>query len=209
MKAALPILFACTLLAPVFGQSAPAAPAATTPAPIAAEELAKRLQSAVPGFDRDLATLRTDRWKADSQSREEAQSSVLSIRRNLTYAIPELVQQLQAAPASLNANFRLYRNLNALYDTFSALAESAGAFAPKDQYIPLATDLAQLDQLRHQAADRVEQLAGAGDAELARLRSQLASTPASPKTVKKIVVDDDQARPAKKSKPAASQPSNQ
>jgi len=41
-----------------------------------------------------------------------------------------LLQRIKASPSSLNANFRLYRNMNALYDTFSALAESAGAFGP-------------------------------------------------------------------------------
>jgi len=160
-------------------------------------QLAQQVQVSAQVYD--VASLRPEKWKADANSRQDAQAGILSIRRNLTYAVPELVKQLQAAPDSLNANFRLYRNLNALYDTLSALAESAGAFAPREQYDPLAADLGQLDQLRHQAADRIEQLAGASDAELSRLRTQPA-TPAKPVT--KVIVDDEQPKPKKKSKPA-------
>jgi len=161
--------------------------------------------------DQDVAALRIDRWKTEAAGRQQAQASAASIRRNLTYAIPDLLQRIQASPGSLNANFRLYRNLNALYDTFSALAESAGAFGPKEQYAQLADDVAQLDRLRHDVADRVDSLAGANDAELARLRSQLA-TPGG-KAPSRVVVDDQQApakkKPKPKPKPATPPPASQ
>jgi hypothetical protein len=109
------------------------------------------------------------------------------------------------------ANFRLYRNLNALYDSFSALAESAGAFGPEEQYSPLAADIAQLDQLRRQLAQRVDLLAEASEAEMARLRTAVAvakSASAKPaaKSASKIVVDDSHPAAKKKAKPSVAKP---
>jgi hypothetical protein len=145
--------------------------------------------------------LRIDKWKTDAGSKQQSQAAATSISRNLKYAVPDLLQRVEASPASLNANFRLYRNLNALYDTFSALVESAGAFGAKDQFDPLAADIAQLDQLRRQVAERVDLLAEEDDAELARLRAKVAAAAAAIKPPTKIVVDDNRPKPKPKKKP--------
>jgi hypothetical protein len=166
-------------------------------------DLLLQVQSMAQQSDQDVSHLRVDKWKADAASKQQSQASADSIRRNLMNAIPDLVQRIQASPASLNANFRLYRNLNALYDTFSTLAESAGAFGSREQYDPLVTDVAQLDRLRHQVADRVDLLAGNNDAELARLRSQLSANASGAKPPTKIVVDDTQPKTKKKAKAAS------
>jgi len=157
-------------------------------------QLLSQVQSMAAQSDSDLAVLRIEKWKGEPGSKQQNQATVASIRRNLDNAVPELLQRLQAAPGSLSANFRLYRNLNALYDTFSALAESAGAFGPAEQYTPLAEDLAQLDKVRHSFAERMDQLSDLRDAELLRLRTQSAASAAKPAS--KIVVDDNQ--PVKK-----------
>jgi hypothetical protein len=195
---------------------APQSGGATAPIPAAdaqaLSELLNQAQAVAVKSDGDVARLRFDKWKADAGSKQQAQASAVSIRRNLTNAVPDLIQKIQAAPASINANFKLYRDLNALYDTFSALAESAGAFGPREQYDPLAADIARLDQLRHQIAERVELLAGTSDAELTRLRAKVAAaTAAAAKPAvapKKVVVDDAQPKPKKKSKASQSPPLN-
>jgi hypothetical protein len=188
--------------------------AASAPIPAAEaqalSELLNQTRAAAEKSNGDVSRLHIEKWKADSSSKQQAQSSAASIRRNLANAVPDLIQQIQAAPTSLSANFRLYRNLNALYDTFSALAESAGAFGPRDQYEPLAADIQRLDQLRHQIAERVDQLSGTTDAELTRLRARLAAaaSTAKPATPTKIVVDDQQPKPKKKAKPKPPQNSS-
>ena len=171
-------------------------------------ELLKQLQISSGKSNEDIGRLRIDKWKADAANKQQAQASADSIRRNLVNAIPDLVQRVQASPGSLNANFRLYRNLNALYDTFSALAETAGAFGPKDQYESLAADISLLDQLRRQVAERVDSLAGANDAELARLRAQVTATASGTKPAPKVVVDDEKPKAKKKSKTSQSPAQN-
>jgi hypothetical protein len=181
---------------------ASAASGSISPDVQALNQLIIQVQTSADKSDADLSRLRIDKWKTEAAGKQDATATTASIRRNLTNAVPDLLQRLQASPGSLNANFRLYRNLNALYDTFSSLVESAGAFGSKDQYEPLAADIAQLDHLRHQLAERVDQLAGASDAELVRLRSQVATAAgAKPALPSKIVVDDEKPKPKVKKKP--------
>ena len=194
---------------PSESQGAPA----TTPDPALSEWLTQ-LQASAQQSDRDLAGLRIEKWKTDATSKQQAQESAGAIHRNLADAVPELVQQVQSEPGSLAANFKLYRDLNALYDTFSALVESAGAFGPAEQYSPLAGDIARLDQFRHQCADRLDQMSEARDAELLHLRAQLAAASAqtSAKVVppaSKIVVDDNQPHPAAHPAAQKKKPKNQ
>lgn len=186
MKIAICILLACS---PLWAQSA--ANSAATPSDPALTQLLAELQVTALKSDGDIARLRFEKWKADSAAKQQAQATANSIRRNLTAAVPELIQGIQLQPNSLSANFRLYRDMNALYDTFSSLVESAGAFGPAAEYNPLDTDMAQFDQIRHRFAERMDLLAGATDAELLRLRQSAAATPAKP-AVSRVVVDDNQ-----------------
>jgi len=168
------------------------------------------MQAMAQKSDADVARLRIDKWKVDAQNKQQSEANEVAISRNLADAVPDMLLRIQAEPDSLIANFRLYRNLNALYDSFSALAESAGAFGPQDQYAPLPADIAQLDQLRRRFAERVDLLAGTSDAELARLRAAAAAAKRA-QPASRIVVDDNQSSPKKKPKtsPSLAQPPQQ
>jgi hypothetical protein len=146
----------------------------------------------------DLARLRIEKWKTDSGTKRQAEANSESIQRNLTAALPTVLQQARSNPASVAATFKLYRNLNALYDVMSTLTETAGAFGSKEEYQALANDTANLDTLRRSLADQVERMAVARDNEVAQLQSRARQTAASPAAAapKKIVVDDTE--PAKK-----------
>lgn len=213
MKIALCLLLVSSVaLTPLCGQTSHAPASQSTASSISAtpdlalRELLIQVQAISQKSDEDIARLRIDKWKADAVNKQQAQATAASIRRNLTNAVPDLLQRIEASPGSLNANFRLYRNLNALYDTFSALTETAGAFGPTDEYRTLSSDNNQLDQIRRQVAEHVDTLAGANDAELARLRSRVAGTAAGAKPASnKVVVDDNQPTAKKKPKPAPSQ----
>jgi len=153
----------------------------------------------------DLAKLRVDRWKTDSTSKRQAQSNIESVTRNLHDALPGIMGELRAAPESLVSTFKLYRNLDALYDVLGSVVESTGAFGSKDEFQQLANDLTAIEGSRRSFADRMETLAGTKEVELTKLRSQIhaaqqASVPTAPK---KVVVDDTETpkKPAKKAVP--------
>lgn len=187
------------------GTTTPAPPAVTATAPSsvvpAVDPLLQELTQAGQAAAADLARLQIDRWKADSSSKQQAQHDADSLQRNLREALPGLIQAAQSAPADVGPKFKLYRNLNALYDVMASLTESAGAFGKKEDYDALAADTRRLDALRRQLADRLEAMTAQRDAEVARLRAaqQQAAAAAAAQPVKKIVIDGDQPAAKKKS----------
>jgi hypothetical protein len=160
--------------------------------------LLSQLEEASQSAQLDLAKMRVEKWKADSGTKRQAEGNSESIQRNLKSALPEIISELKASPESLTSTFKLYRNLDALYDVFESVAESAGAFGSKDEFQSLENDVNSFERLRRSVAERMESLAGAKEVEVTRLRAALqsaqANTPAPPP--KKIVVDD--AAPVKK-----------
>jgi hypothetical protein len=152
-----------------------------------------QLEQASQAAQVDLAKLRIEKWKVDSESKRQTQGNVESVQRNLQTALPEMIADLKASPENLNATFKLYRNLDALYNVFGSVAESTGAFGSKDEFQSLENDLSQFEKSRRLFADRMESLAGAKEAEVTRLRTALQSAQASiaAQPPKKTVVDDD------------------
>jgi len=174
-----------------------------------------QLESSSKSAQDDLAKVRVDRWKTDGSYKKQILANVESIQRNLQSALPEMIGKLRATPEDLPATFRLYRNLDALYDVMGSVVESVGAFGGKDDFQALSTDLNAFEGTRKQIAERIESLSSSKEAEIARLRTELktaqAAIPAAPP--QKTVIDD--AAPAKKpvvrKKPApkpASPPAN-
>lgn len=170
-----------------------------------------QLDSTSKDTQADLAKLRIDRWHTDNSAKRQTLTKVDSIQRNLSSALPEIMGQLRSAPEDVPASFRLYRNLDALYDVLGSVVESVGAFGPKDDFQALANDLNSFEGTRKQLAERIDNLSTSKEAEIARLRTDLktaqaaiAAAPTPPP--KKIVIDDTQPPPkkpaAKKKKPA-------
>lgn len=161
----------------------------------------------------DLVKLRIERWKTDGASKKANLANVDSIQRNLQGALPEIISQLRAAPEDLPATFKLYRNLDALYDVVGSVAEGAGAFGTKDDFQSLSNDLTGFENSRKQLAQRIETLSSAKEAEIVRLRADLktaqAAIPPAPPP-KKIVVDDNEPvkKPVVKKKPKPATPPN-
>ena len=168
----------------------------------------------------DLVGLRIEHWRADGSYKRQALGNVDSIQRNLQDALPTIIAELRSSPEDLPATFKLYRNLDALYDVLGSVTEGAGAFGSKDDLQSLSNDLNSFEGTRKQLADRIDTLSRAKEAEIVRLRADLktaqAAAPAEPP--KKIVVDDTEPEkkppattrkktPAKK--PAAQPPAGQ
>lgn len=166
------------------------------------QNLLAQLQAASQTASRDISMLQIDKWKTDRNSKSQAQSNADSLQRNLTAALPGMISDVRARPDDLTASFKLYRNLGALYDVLSSLAESAGAFGPKNDFQALAADVSRLDDSRRLLGDRVATLASIKEGEIARLRTQLHNTPTAtqPTANKKIIVDDNEPKKTSTSK---------
>lgn len=185
---------------------------APVPAPVSyasvsqLNSLLSQLEQASQAAQADLSKLRIEKWKTDSGSKHQTESNVESVQRNLQAALPEIVGQLRNSPENLESTFKLYRNLDALYDVFGSVVESAGAFGSRDEFQLLENDLSALEKSRRSFAERMETLAGSKEVELTRLRNALQNAQASPASPppKKVIVDDTEPpkKPAKKKVPA-------
>ena len=171
-----------------------------------------QLEESSKSTQADLAKLRIERWKTDGNSKKQTLANVDSIQRNLQGALPEIIAQLRAQPEDLPTTFKLYRNLDALYDVVGVVVEGTGAFGSKDDFQSLSNDLTTFEDTRKQLAKRIESLSSAKEVEIVRLRADLktaqAAIPAAPP--KKVVVDDNEPpkKPVvKKKKPKPATPS--
>ncbi|MGH9500247.1 MAG: hypothetical protein ACRD3L_13985 [Terriglobales bacterium] len=165
--------------------------------------LLSQMEQTSLSIQRDLAALRIEKWKTDGNTKRGSQADIASIQRNLQTALPEMVSELRNSPDSLPLTFRLYRNLDALYDVYVSIAESAGAFGSRDEYQALQNDLNSLESSRRMFADRMDSLASSKETELTKLRTDLQNARASEKVAappQKVVVDDTEPpkKPAKK-----------
>jgi hypothetical protein len=167
--------------------------------------LLAQLESTSKTTQADLTKLRIERWKTDGGSKKQALGNVDSIQRNLQNALPAIIAQLRNAPEDMTATFKLYRNLDALYDVLGSVVESTGAFGAKDDLQALSTDLNSFEGTRKQVAERLENLAASKEQEIVRLHTELKTAQAAlPAAPPKITVVDDNApakKPAVKKKP--------
>src|SRR5436305_1939200 len=156
--------------------------------------LYSQISQASSNSQRDVSQLRIDKWKIDGDEKRRAEERAESISRNLTSALPGMLDAFRVAPNSLAANFKLYRNLSALSDPLAALTDDA-ASGPKEEHNALALDLENLERARLALGDRLEQLSAGADTDLAKFRAGAkAQATAGPK---KIIIDDSQPTPRK------------
>jgi len=163
-----------------------------------------KIKQTAQNMQADLEKARIDRWKTDSSTKRQTQANVESIQRNLQLALPETISQLSNSPEDLGASFKLYRNLDALYDVFGSIVESAGAFGSKDEFQTLSNDMSGLENSRRSFGERMQKLASSKEEELTGLRKQIKALQAAPPAPpKKIIVDDTEPpkKPAAKKKP--------
>ena len=167
-----------------------------------------QLEAVSKNTQSDLQKLRIERWKTDGSNKRQVLGQVDSIQRNLQDAMPEMIAALRSSPEDLPATFKLFRNLDALYDVLGGVTESAGAFGSKDDLQALSNDLSSFEGARKSFAERIENLAASKEAEINRLRNDLktaqAQIPAPPP--KKVVVDDTQPPPKPVKKKPAKKP---
>jgi hypothetical protein len=205
------ILIACSLFLTANAQTPSPNNAVSVASINELNNLLANLQRASENTAVDIAGLRVDKWKADSGSKRQAQENSTSILRNLQNALPGIISEVRAAPEDLGPTFKLYRNLDALYDVLGTQTELAGAFGSKNEYQALSNDLANIESTRRTLADRVQTLATSRDAELARLRTQMRNTQATAaaNAPKKVIVDDEEPpkKVVKKKKKPAPKPS--
>lgn len=165
-----------------------------------------QIQKAALATNGDLGKLRIEKWKTDPTQKQQLQKMSDSIQRNVTYAIPGLISDVENSQGSVSAAFKLYHNITIVFEYLSSLTDAAGALGKKDEYEPLANDAAALDSARQNLSTYIEQTASQIESrkqsppEPSESAPEASSNKPLPKGVhivtekngvKKIVTDDD------------------
>src|SRR5258707_879549 len=151
-------------------QSGPAKPSV----PPALSAIVGEVQRTASSTNSDLSRLQIDKWKIDGSQRQQMQQVADSLKRNITTAIPGLISDVQAAPGSVSKSFKLYHNINVVYEFLNSLSEAAGAYGRKEEYDPLASDAAALDKVRQSLSSYLEQSTVSLETQLSQTKAALA-----------------------------------
>jgi hypothetical protein len=161
MKTASTVIFVLMLCAG-FGAVAQQAPMPPQGAPQAGDlnTILLQLQQATNSASVNIGKLRIEKWKTDSQQRQQMQQVANSLQKNIANAVPGLISDVQSSRGGVLASFKLYHNVNVVYEFLTSMAEAAGAFGKKEEYQPLEGDAAALDTARQNLSIYIEQAAG-------------------------------------------------
>lgn len=201
------LALAGTLGAQTGGQQAGAAQRMqVAPAGVDLNALLQQIQQSTGSANLNIAKLRIERWKTDSEQKKQMQQIADSLQKNISNAVPGLIADVQNSRGGVVASFKLYHNLNVVYEFLSGLADAAGVYGKRDEYEPLAADAAALDSARQNLSTYVEQAANRLEA-ASRAAAGATTTQAQKATVvpgKKVVIDDEDTPKPKKKSPGKS-----
>ncbi len=189
----------------LFAQSRPAA--ASTSASSVARDLNStlvELMRAAPATSQDLANLQQQGgrlhwvtfWRGDKAHKTQMTAA---LRRNLQFAVPNLIHDAQASGGSISTTFKLYEDLTVVCESLDSLLPP-GSREGNNELTALSNDVSDMNRLREELSSYIQQTA----ASIESKNPQLVSL--AGRSLKRIVVDDN--IPEKPS-PRKRRPSNQ
>jgi cell division protein ZapA (FtsZ GTPase activity inhibitor) len=170
-----------------------------------------QVQQATSAASVSIGKLRIEKWKTDASQKQQLQQVADSLQKNIANAVPGMVNAVQTSRGGVLASFKLYHDLNVLYEFLSTLADAAGGLGKKEEYEPLAADAAALDAARQNLSTYIEQTAGKLESAnqqpngtVPMQARQLQAVPGK----KVVVIDDNEAPKPKRAKPTKKKSSN-
>jgi hypothetical protein len=184
----------------------------------------------------DIANMHVEKWKSGwkpgflkgNSHQAEAQQAATSLQRNLAYALPGLIHDVQNSRGSLSTTFKLYDDVSLVCEAVDSLINASEAAGKKSEAAPLGEDYSALTRIRRSLSAYIQQASASwenhGKAPYAALSAppvqqspRVASSPSTAQSsgprvvndqgVKKIIVDDTvpekKPAPAPKKKPEA------
>jgi len=186
----------------------------------------------------DIANMHVEKWKSGwkpgflkgNSHQAEAQQAATSLQRNLAYALPGLIHDVQNSRGSLSTTFKLYDDVSLVCEAVDSLINASEAAGKKNEAAPLGDDYSALTRIRRSLSAYIQQASASwethGKAPYAALSAppvqqsqrmtpssqSAASRPAAQSSstqivndqgVKKIIIDDTipEKKPAPKKKP--------
>jgi hypothetical protein len=174
----------------LFPQSRPGS-ASTSASPLARDlnSTLAELMRAAPATNQDLADLQQQGgrlhwvtfWRGDKAQRAQMTAA---LRRNLQFAVPDLIHDAQASGGSISTTFKLYKDLTVVCESLDSLLPP-GSREGKNELAALGNDLSEMNRLREELSSYIQQAAASIESKNAQLVSSAGRSP------KRIIVDDN------------------
>jgi len=132
-----------------------------------------RLQAAASQTAEVLGKLHIEKWKTASEAKNAAQADADSVKRNLTAAMPGMIDAVRAAPDDVHAGFKLYRNLNALHDVLATVVDATRLYGPRADYDALAEQMRTFESVRRKLGEGLESLTADAKQNIDQLRAEI------------------------------------
>ena len=180
------VLFCCVGL---FAQTRSAA-VSPSPSPMARDlnTTLAELMRASPATSQDLTDLqqqggilhRVTFWRGDKVQKSKMTAA---LRRNLQFAVPDLIHDAQASGGSISTTFKLYEDLTVVCESLDSLVP-AESREGKTGLTALSNDISDMNRLREELSSYIKQTAASMESKNAQFVSSAGRTP------KKVIVDD-------------------
>jgi hypothetical protein len=130
------------------------------------------LNSALISLDRvsqatqsDIANMHVENWKSGWKSgflksgthQAEAQQAATSLQRNLRYALPELIHNVQSSRGSMSTTFKLYDDVSLVCEAVDSLINASEAAGKKSEAASLTDDYSALTKVRRSLSGYIQQ----------------------------------------------------
>jgi hypothetical protein len=124
------------------------------------------LDSVSQATQSDIANMHVESWKSGWKPRflkggnshqAEAQQAATSLQRNLRYALPELIHNVQNSRGSMSTTFKLYDDVSLVCEAVDSLINASEAAGKKSEAAPLLDDYAALAKVRRSISAYIQQ----------------------------------------------------
>jgi hypothetical protein len=113
----------------------------------------------------DIANMHVEKWKSGwkpgflkgNSHQAEAQQAAVSLQRNLAYALPGLIHDVQNSRGSLSATFKLYDDVSLVCEAVDSLINASEAAGKKNEAAPLGEDYSALTRIRRSLSAYIQQ----------------------------------------------------
>jgi hypothetical protein len=112
----------------------------------------------------DIANMHVESWKSwkpgfmkGNSHQAEAQQAATSLQRNLRYALPELVHNVQSSRGSMSTTFKLYDDVSLVCEAVDSLINASEAAGKKNEAAPLADDYTALAKVRRSLSAYIQE----------------------------------------------------
>jgi hypothetical protein len=144
---------------------------------------------AAPATSQDLTNLQQQggrlHWVTFWQGEKTQKAKITAaLRRNLQFAVPELIHETQASGGSISTAFKLYKDLTVVCESLDSLLPPASREG-KTELTALSNDLSDMNRLREELSSYIQQTAASMESKSAQLESSAGRSP------KRVIVDDN------------------